>query len=133
MSQDFVKEQDFTANKIEGEKYLLKRRCKQKHQTQRERERERESIRIGIFAGDAVVRKSTSFFHFAPSPEVPGLFKLATYIYKCSQKARLKIKMAKVKSFNKIFPIARTRPKFKKKSQKYLSIYLSIYTMVPSK
>jgi len=42
--------------------------------TERERERERESIRIGIFAGDAVVRKSTSFFHFAPSPEVPGLF-----------------------------------------------------------
>ncbi len=42
--------------------------------TGRERERERESIRIGIFAGDAVVRKSTSFFLFAPSPQVPGLF-----------------------------------------------------------
>jgi hypothetical protein len=43
MSQDFLKEQeDFTGNKIGGQKYLLKRRCKQKHQTQRERERERE-------------------------------------------------------------------------------------------
>jgi hypothetical protein len=45
MSQDFVKEQDFTGNKIEGEKYLLKRRCKHKHQTQRHRERERERER----------------------------------------------------------------------------------------
>jgi len=52
-------------------------------ETEREREREgeRESIRIGIFAGDAVVRKSTSFFLFAPSPQVPGLFfSLAIYI-----------------------------------------------------
>jgi hypothetical protein len=37
---------------------------------ERERKRESESIRIGIFAGDAVVRKSTSFFLFAPSPQV---------------------------------------------------------------
>jgi hypothetical protein len=45
MSQDFVKEQDLTGNKIEGEKYLLKRRCKQKHQTQRQKEKEKERER----------------------------------------------------------------------------------------
>ncbi len=90
---------------------------------EREREREHQNRDLRRRCCCPEVHLFLSFCSFASSSRP---FFNWLYIYKCSQKARLKFKIAKVKSLKKRFPVARNRPKFKKKFTK-ISIDLSIY------